>query len=111
MGVITPNVESLFDFAQEENISYIDINELVLNARVKELYAERIKELNKNYPPYKTIKYFAVVASDFSIEGGELTPTLKLKRKFILEKYQDVIEDLYVSKANGNGVITQQEKN
>jgi len=111
VGVITPNVESLIDFAQEENISYIDINELVLNARVKELYAERIKELNKNYPPYKTIKYFAVVPSDFSIEGGELTPTLKLKRKFILEKYQDVIEDLYVSKANGNGVITQQVKN
>lgn len=111
VAIITPNVESLFDFAQEEKISYIDINELVLNARVKELYANRIKELNKNYPPYKTIKYFAVVPSDFSIEGGELTPTLKLKRKFILEKYQDVIEDLYVSKTNGNGVITQQIKN
>jgi long-chain acyl-CoA synthetase len=111
VAIITPNVESLFDFAQEEKISYIDINELVLNAKVKALYADRIKELNKNYPPYKTIKYFAVVPNDFSIEGGELTPTLKLKRKFILEKYQDVIEDLYVSKTNGNGVITQQVKN
>ncbi len=79
--------------------------------KVKELYAGRIKELNKSYPPYKTIKYFAVVPSDFSIEGGELTPTLKLKRKFILEKYHDIIEDLYVTKSNGNGFVAQLEKN
>ena len=65
--------------------------------------------MNKNYPPYKTIKYFAVVLNDFSIEGGELTPTLKLKRKFILEKYQGIIEDLYVTK--DNGVIAPQIKN
>ncbi len=109
VAVITPNIERLIDFAREENISYIDIDELVYNAKVKELYATRIKELNKNYPPYKTIKFFAVVASDFSIEGGELTPTLKLKRKVILEKYQDIIEDLYASKSNG--VITPEIKN
>ncbi len=109
VAIITPDVESIIDFARQENISYIDMNELVFNARVKELYASRLKELNKNYPPYKTIKYFAVVPSDFSIEGGELTPTLKLKRKFILEKYQDIIEDLYVS--NGSGIISQLQKN
>lgn len=109
VAVVTPNIERLIDFAREENISYIDIEELVLNTKVKELYATRIKELNKNYPPYKTIKYFAVVANDFSIEGGELTPTLKLKRKVILEKYQDVIEDLYASKSNG--VIAPKIKN
>ncbi len=109
VAVITPNIERLIDFAREENISYIDMEELVLNKKIKELYASRIKELNKNYPPYKTIKYFAVVANDFSIEGGELTPTLKLKRKIILEKYQDVIEDLYASKSNG--VVTPQIKN
>jgi long-chain acyl-CoA synthetase len=109
VAIITPDVESIIDFARQEGISYIDMNELVFNAKVKELYASRIKELNKNYPPYKTIKYFAVVPSDFSIEGGELTPTLKLKRKFILEKYQDIIEDLYVS--NGSGIIAQLQKN
>ncbi len=109
VAIVTPNIERLIDFAREENISYIDIDELVLNTKVKELYATRIKELNKNYPPYKTIKYFAVVANDFSIEGGELTPTLKLKRKVILEKYQDVIEDLYATKSNG--VIAPQIKN
>jgi long-chain acyl-CoA synthetase len=109
VAIVTPNIERLIDFSREENISYIDIDELVLNTKVMELYATRIKELNKNYPPYKTIKYFAVVANDFSIEGGELTPTLKLKRKVILEKYQDVIEDLYANKSNG--VIAPKIKN
>lgn len=109
VAVITPNADTLIDYAREENISYKDIEDLVLNPRIKELYASRLKELNKNYPPYKTIKYFAVVANDFSIEGGELTPTLKLKRKVILEKYKDIIENLYVTK--GNGIIAQQIKN
>ena len=93
----------------KENISYVDIEELAYNVKVKELYASRIKEMNKQYPPYKTIKYFAVVLNEFSIEGGELTPTLKLKRKVILEKYRGIIEDLYVT--NGNGIIAQQTKN
>ena len=109
VAIITPNIEQMIDFARAENISYIDVEELVVNAQVKELYASHIKELNKSYPPYKTIKYFALVLNDFSIEGGELTPTLKLKRKFILDKYRGVIEDLYVTK--GNGIIAPQIKN
>ena len=101
MAIVTPNVDTLAEFARDKQISYRNMEELVQHPKVKELYGERIKELNKSYPPYKTIKYFAVVANDFSIEGGELTPTLKLKRKVILEKYQHVIEDLYAGKANG----------
>ena len=98
VAVITANIETLALYAKEENISYTKSEDLVQNPKIKELYASRIKELNKSYPPYKTIKYFAVVANDFSIEGGELTPTLKLKRKVILEKYKDIIEDLYATK-------------
>ncbi len=101
VAIVTPNVDTLAEFARDKQISYRNMEELVQHPKVKELYGERIKELNKSYPPYKTIKYFAVVANDFSIEGGELTPTLKLKRKVILEKYQHVIEDLYAGKANG----------
>jgi long-chain acyl-CoA synthetase len=111
VAIITPDIDMLIDFARQESISFTDTNELVSHPRIKELYATRIKELNKSYPPYKTIKYFAVVPVDFSIEGGELTPTLKLKRKFILEKYQSIIEDLYVTKSKGNGNIALLEKN
>lgn len=109
VAIITPNVEQLFSYAREQEITYIGIEDLVLNSAVKEMYAERIRELNKNYPPYKTIKYFAVIPSDFSIEGGELTPTLKLKRKVILEKYKNIVEDLYAN--NNKGAAPQGPKN
>lgn len=109
VAIITPDVETLADYARQEKIGFSNFEELVHNPRIKELYATRIKELNKSYPPYKTIKYFALVASDFSIEGGELTPTLKLKRKIILEKYKDIIEDLYAAK--GCGTVDQKIKN
>ena len=102
VAVLTVDADAVTEFAREEKISYQTLEELVQNPKVKELYGNRIKELNKNYPPYKTIKYFAVIANDFSIDGGELTPTLKLKRKVILDKYKDLIEDLYAAKGNGN---------
>ena len=98
VAILTADADAVSEFAREAKISFGTLEELVKNPQVKELFANRIKELNKNYPPYKTIKYFAVIANDFSIDGGELTPTLKLKRKVILEKYKDLIEDLYASK-------------
>lgn len=109
VALLTPNIERLIDFARAENISYIDIEELVNNSRVRDLFARRIIEMNKNFPSYKTIKYFAIVPQEFSIEGGELTPTLKLKRKVIYEKYKEIIEELY--QPSGNGVIAQANKN
>jgi len=108
VALLTPNIERLIDLAREENLDYIDIEELVENSKIKALYLKRIANLNKNYPPYKTIKYFSLVPREFSIEGGELTPTLKMKRKVIYEKYKEQVDDLYLS--NGNGVIAP-EKN
>jgi len=83
---------------------------LVNHSRIKELYSERIARLNKNFPSYQTIKYFATLPSEFSIEGGELTPTLKMKRKVIYEKYKKMIDDLYLTSANG-GVAPQKNNN
>ncbi len=108
VALLTPNIERLIDLSREEHLDYLDTDELVKSSRVKELYGERIAEINKNLPPYSTIKYFALVAREFSIEGGELTPTLKLKRKEIYSKYRQIIDELYSS--NGNGMVLQ-EKN
>lgn len=105
VALLTPNIERLIDFSREEKLDYIDIYELVKNNKIKELYTQRIEELNKNLPSYNTIKYFALVPREFSIEGGELTPTLKLKRKEIYNKYKEVIEEMYMN--NGNGLVFQ----
>lgn len=109
VALLTPNIERLIDVAREENISYIDIDELVNHTRIKQLYEKRIHQMNKNFPSYKTIKYFAIIPREFSIEGGELTPTLKMKRKQIYEKYKVIVDDLYLNK--GNGVVAQQNNN
>ena len=108
VALLTPNIERIINFAREQGISYIDIEELVNNRKIKDLFAKRIEALNENFPPYETIKYFAIVPREFSIEGGELTPTLKMKRKVIYEKYKELVDDLY--EARGNGIIAQQKK-
>jgi long-chain acyl-CoA synthetase len=108
VALLTPNLERLIDLARSEKIPYIDIEELVNHTRVKELFAERIKALNRNYPPYKTIKYFSILPREFTIEGGELTPTLKMKRKVIYDKHKAIVDDLYIN--NGNGDLAQQKK-
>ena len=59
--------------------------------------------MNAKLPPYETIKKFVIIPRDFSVDGGELTPTLKLKRKVIYGKYQDKIDLLYYVEANGSG--------
>ncbi len=62
---------------------------------VHRLIRRSVEEMNKRLASYETIKRFAILDRDFSQEGGELTPTLKLKRKFVKQKYQDVLEGLY----------------
>ena len=81
--------------AKTEKLPYLDVNELVSSRRTQELYAERVKAVNKHLPPYETIKRFVLLPHEFSIDGGELTPTLKMKRKVIYKKYRDQIEALY----------------
>jgi long-chain acyl-CoA synthetase len=96
VALLTPNMERLIEVGREKNLDYFDSEELVANHKVHELFAQRIAQLNEKLPPYETIKKFALLAHDFSLEGGELTPTLKLKRKQIYEKYKDKIERLYL---------------
>lgn len=95
VALITPNIERLIEFAKENNIDYLDLEQLVLNKKVIKLYEERIKDINSKLPKYETIKRIAILPRDFSIETGEVTPTLKLKRKVIYEKFKEKIEKLY----------------
>lgn len=101
VALLTPNIERLIDFAREEKIDYIDIYELAKSKRITNVYEERIAELNQNLPSYSTIKYFALIPKDFTIDGGELTPTLKFKRKEIYNKYKTIVDELYMSNENG----------
>jgi long-chain acyl-CoA synthetase len=95
-ALLVPTPERLLEFARDENIDYHDLEELVVHEPVVRLYAQRVAEANSQLAPYETIKKFVLLPRDFSLQAGELTPTLKLRRKYIAETYRDQIERMYV---------------
>ena len=99
-ALIVPNLERLLEFAKEKHIHYYELDDLVIHEPVQRLFEQRLAEINKHLPPYETIKKFVLLPHDFSIEGGELTPTLKLRRKIIYEKYKQKIEYMYADHSN-----------
>jgi long-chain acyl-CoA synthetase len=105
VALLTPNIERLIDYGRDEKIDYIDMEDLVTHSRIKNLYSARIESLNARLPSYETIKKFVLLSREFSIEGGELTPTLKLKRKEIYKLYRSKIEDMYAN----NGISTDNQ--
>jgi long-chain acyl-CoA synthetase len=62
---------------------------------VSKLIAAEVAEVNRRLASYESIKYHRILPRDFSPEGGELTPSLKVKRKVIIERYRDLIEAMY----------------
>ncbi|KYG62108.1 long-chain fatty acid--CoA ligase [Bdellovibrio bacteriovorus] len=87
-----PSVENL---AKEKNISYSDWNSLVASPFVQEIARKAVADANSQLASYEAIKKYAVLPNEFTIEGGELTPSLKVKRKVLDQKFKDKIEELY----------------
>jgi len=97
VALLTPNMERLIEFSEDNNVSYLGIDDLVSKPLVQQLYAERIAQFNQQLAAYESIKKFILLPREFTVEGGALTPTLKLKRKVIYRENQERIEQLYHS--------------
>jgi len=95
VAIITPDIERLIELAKIKKINYMDLQDLVKSEKVKEFFSKQIEEVNSSLPRYSTIKKFVLLPHDFTIDGGELTPTLKIKRRVISDKYREEIESLY----------------
>ena len=110
VALLTPNMERLIEFAHDRSINYLGIDDLVSHHLVHQLYAERVAQFNDQQPSYATIKKFILLAREFSTEGGELTPTMKLKRKEIYTIYRDRIEQLYLHHGAGQNGLPQSDR-
>lgn len=99
-ALIVPNLERLLEFAKEHHIDYYDLEDLVVREPVQKLFEQRLADINSRLAQYETIKKFILLPHDFSIENGELTPTMKLRRKVIYEKHKQKIEDMYTDHSN-----------
>ncbi len=94
-ALIVPDFKELGRFAKEKNIAYRTPGELAAKPEVYELIKKQVDETNKGLARYEQLKYFTVLGQPFSVETGELTPTMKTKRRVVCEKYKDVIEAMY----------------
>ena len=95
-ALIVPAFAFVKDWAALKNSSIGTTNEeIIQNEQVRQRIQEEVNTFNEGFGHWEQLKCCELVPHEFSIESGELTPTLKLKRKFILEKYADLIHKIY----------------
>jgi long-chain acyl-CoA synthetase len=94
VALITLDAEEIIPWAKQNNLPE-DMAELVQTDEVRELVQKELDRANANYARVEQVKKFALLDHDLTQETGELTPTLKLKRNVVSERYQDVFESLY----------------
>jgi long-chain acyl-CoA synthetase len=94
-ALIVPSFPNLRDWARQQGIEQTSQEMLIGHPRVREFYKELIESFNKYFNHVEQIKKFELLPSEWTIEGGEMTPKLSLKRKVVIEKNNDLIERIY----------------
>jgi long-chain acyl-CoA synthetase len=94
-ALAVPSFDNIKKYAIEHSISFKDIEELINNNQIKDMFEKRLEELQKEFSKFEKIKKFTLLPKEFSIEAGEITATLKLKRKVIQKKYKVLIDKMY----------------
>ncbi len=94
-ALIVPSFANLKEWAQQNNLSYGTIHDLLRHPKVLEMFKNIVEEFNHQFNHVEQVKKFELLPDEWTVDGGELTPTLKLKRKVIMEKYRDAIERIY----------------
>ncbi|MGQ8775047.1 AMP-dependent synthetase/ligase [Serratia sp. NA_112.1] len=97
-ALIVPSFESLEEYAKSINLKYQDRLELLRHSHILEMFESRLREMQKELARFEQVKKFTLLPAAFSMELGELTPTLKLRRKVILQRYQSEIDSMYQDK-------------
>ncbi|MDZ7363369.1 MAG: long-chain fatty acid--CoA ligase [candidate division KSB1 bacterium] len=94
-ALVTLNREHVEPWAKERGIAFSRFEDLADHPEIKKLIDDEVKRKNEELASFESVKKVAIVPVDFSIAGGELTPTLKLKRKTVTDKYRHLIEEMY----------------
>ena len=94
-ALIVPDYDALKEYADANRIQYKSIDELVEMKQIYELLDKELDQFQKKLANFERVRKFAILDKPFTIETGELTPSLKIKRKFVEERYKDLIEGMY----------------
>ena len=101
-AVLTLDEEAVTGWARKEGIAFADFAELSRREEVKKLIEARVSVLNKQLPKHETIKKIHILDRQFSQDLGEITPTMKLKRKALYQKFDKVFEQMYAGLEDGD---------
>ncbi len=95
-ALVTLETAQVINFAERNNISPSNgVGQLCNHPKIIKLIDEEIKLKTSPFADYEQVRRFIILPNDFSIETGELTPTLKIKRKFVEQKYKHLINSMY----------------
>ncbi|MEQ1553090.1 MAG: AMP-dependent synthetase/ligase [Ferruginibacter sp.] len=94
-ALIVPSIPNLKEWMRTQDISFTTNEDAVHNPKVRGLYKELIESFNKFFNHVEQVKKFELLPNEWTVESGELTPTLKLKRKVIMEKCKSAVERIY----------------
>jgi long-chain acyl-CoA synthetase len=98
-ALITPNFAALEPWAKNQGITAADRSQLVSNEQVRTEYQALIDRVNATLANFETIKRFRLVPDEWSLDSGELTPSLKLRRRVVAQKYAREIAEFYADEA------------
>ncbi len=94
-ALIVPDIEELRNLSKKMNLNIQSNSDLVRNKELLKKIDTDINNIQKDLSQYEKIRKFTLLEKPFTIESGELTPTMKIKRKIVEEKYKDIIEKMY----------------
>lgn len=94
-ALITLDPETLIPWAKSRNLPTADWSALCAQPQVADLIAAEVARVNAHLARFETVKYHRIIPDDFTVESGELTPTLKVKRKVVTQRYQSLLESMY----------------
>lgn len=97
-ALIVPDYEALEQFAKEKSIEFKNKAELLSHVDIQKMIDQRIKSIQEHLNGFEKVKKFKLLEKPFSVLENEITPTLKIKRKIVAEKYKHFIEEIYSSK-------------
>jgi long-chain acyl-CoA synthetase len=94
-ALIVPSFTMLREWMREKGIAFTTNEEAIKHPEVKKHYRGLVDSFNTYFNPVEQIKKFELLPREWSIEGGEMTPKMSLKRKVIMDKFKDVVESIY----------------
>ena len=106
-ALISPNFGLLHDWCSEHKIQFRDNNDLIELPEVIDKLNKEVREVNKSLGEHEQIKRFRLVTDEWTPQTGELSPTLKLKRNHLMERYKNIISEIYYGGEKENNVLSR----